>query len=154
MKRIKKVGTVEELVGRARKLSPDARPRWGRLSARQMLCHVTDVARLVLGEIPTRPRDPAGPPRTRPFSRFPMKHLFLYVLPWPHGVRGPRDAFTTQPGDLEEDLKALETSLLRFKECEPKDVWPPHPLFGRMSTGDWDRLLYRHTNHHFRQFGV
>jgi hypothetical protein len=41
MKRIKKVGTVEELIGRARKLSPDARPRWGRLSARQMLCHVT-----------------------------------------------------------------------------------------------------------------
>ena len=82
MKRIKKAGTVEELIRRARKLGPDTRPRWGRLNARQMLCHVTDVARLVLGEIPTR------------------------------------------------------------------------PLFGRMSTGDWDRLLYRHTNHHFRQFGI
>ena len=43
MKRIKREGTVEELVGRARKLSPDARPQWGRLSARQILCHVTDV---------------------------------------------------------------------------------------------------------------
>jgi len=71
MKRLKKGGTVEELIGRARMLRPDARPRWGRLSARQMLCHVSDVARLVLGEIPVRPRDPARRPRNRPFSRFP-----------------------------------------------------------------------------------
>jgi Protein of unknown function (DUF1569) len=154
VKRIKKAGTVEELIRRARKLGPDARPRWGRLNARQMLCHVTDVARLVLGEIPTRPRDSARPPRRRPFSRFPMKQLFLYILPWPHGVRGPREAFTTPPGALDEDVRALEASLLRFKECAPRDEWPPHPLFGRMSTRDWDRLLYRHTNHHFRQFGI
>jgi hypothetical protein len=154
VKRIKKPGTIEELIGRARKLSPESRPRWGRLNARQMLCHVTDVARLVLGEIPTRPRDPARARRTGPLSRFPTKQLVLYFLPWPHGVRGPREAFTTQPGGLAEDVKALEALLSRFKECEPKDVWPPHPLFGRMSTRDWDRLLYRHTHHHFRQFGI
>ncbi len=154
MKRIKRPGTVEELVSRARTLSPDARPRWGRLNARQMLCHVTDVARLVLGEIPTRPRDPNRIPRAKPFSRFPMKQLFLYVLPWPHGVRGPREAFTTPPRALDEDVKALEGLLLRFRDGEPKEGWPSHPLFGRMSTRDWDRLLYRHTNHHFRQFGI
>ena len=154
MKRIKRPGTVEELVSRARTLSPDARPRWGRLNARQMLCHVTDVARLVLGEIPTRPRDPNRIPRAKPFSRFPVKQLFLYVLPWPHGVRGPREAFTTPPGALDEDVRALEGLLLRFRECEPREGWPSHPLFGRMSTRDWDRLLYRHTNHHFRQFGI
>ena len=154
MKRIKKAGTVEDLIRRARRLSPDAPPRWGRLNARQMLCHVTDVARLVLGEIPTRPRDPTRAPRAKPLSRFPMKQLVLYVLPWPHGVRGPREAFTTQPGALDADVKALEALLSRFRECPPKDVWPSHPLFGRMSTADWDRLLYRHTDHHFRQFGI
>jgi len=154
VKRIKKAGTVEDLIRRARRLSPDAPPRWGRLNARQMLCHVTDVARLVLGEIPTRPRDPTRAPRAKPLSRFPMKQLVLYVLPWPHGVRGPREAFTTQPGALDADVKALEALLSRFRECPPKDVWPSHPLFGRMSTADWDRLLYRHTDHHFRQFGV
>jgi len=119
-----------------------------------MLCHVSDVARLVLGEIPTRPRDPARVARAKPLSRFPLKQLFLYVLPWPHGVRGPREAFTTAPGSLDEDVKALEALLLKFRACESKDPWPPHPLFGRMSTRDWDRLLYRHTNHHFRQFRI
>jgi len=154
VKRIRKAGIVEELVGRARTLCPDARPRWGRLNARQMLCHVSDVARLVLGELPTRPRDPNRVRRAKPFSRFPVKQLFLYVLPWPRGVRGPRDAFTTQPAAIDDDVKALEAVLVRFRDCEPKEAWPSHPLFGRMSTRDWDRLLYRHTNHHFRQFGI
>jgi hypothetical protein len=96
MKGIKTQGVVAELVGRARALSPDARPRWGSLTARQMLCHVGDVVRLVVGEIPAKPRRP----RTgrRPFERFPLKHLFL--------------------------------------------------------TRDWNRVLYRHTDHHFRQFGI
>ena len=152
MKGIKTHGMVAELVARARKLSPDARPRWGRLNAHQMLCHVGDVVRLVLGDIPTRPR----PPRTgaRPFERFPLKQLFLYVLPWPHGVRGPRAAFTTQPTALDGDVRALEALLLRFEECEPKDDWPGHPIFGRITTRDWNRILYRHTDHHFRQFGI
>ena len=154
MKRIKKPGAVEDLVGRARALSPDMRPRWGQLNARQMVCHVTDVVRLVLGEVPPRPRDPNRPPRSKPLSRFPMKQLALYLLPWPHGVRGPREAFTTQPGAPGEDVKALAEALSKFRDSPPKDSWPSHPIFGRMSTRDWDRVLYRHTNHHFRQFGV
>jgi len=152
MKGIKTQGVVAELVGRASTLSPDARPRWGSLTARQMLCHVGDVVRLVVGEIPTRPPRPRS--GLRPFQRFPLKHLFLYLLPWPHGVRGPKAAFTTQPTALDEDLKALESLLLRFQESEPKEEWPSHPIFGRMTTRDWSRVLYRHTDHHFRQFGI
>ena len=152
MKGIKSDGVVPELVARARKLGPDARPRWGSLTARQMLCHVADVVRLVVGDIPTKPPRPRQ--GLRPFARFPLKHLFIYLLPWPHGVRGPKAAFTTSPAELEEDVKALEAVLLKFRECAPKDQWPSHPIFGRMTTGDWNRVLYRHTDHHFRQFGI
>jgi Protein of unknown function (DUF1569) len=152
MKGIKTEGVVAELVGRARTLRPDARPRWGQLTARGMLCHVGDVVRLVVGDLPSKPPRPRR--GLRPFERFPLKHLFLYMFPWPHGVRGPRAAFTTQPADLEEDVRALEALLVKFRECAPKDEWPTHPYFGRMTTRDWSRVLYRHTDHHFRQFGI
>jgi hypothetical protein len=152
MKGLKTEGVVAELIGRARTLSPDARPRWGSLTARQMLCHVGDVVRLVVGELPSKPPRPR--PGLRPFERFPLKQLFLYVLPWPHGVRGPKAAFTTQPTALDEDVKALESLLVTFQECAPRDDWPSHPYFGRMTTRDWSRVLYRHTDHHFRQFGI
>jgi len=153
VKGIKSEGTVGELVARARNLKADARPRWGSLNAHQMLCHVADVVRLVIGDIPTKPRTR---PRTgaRPFERFPLKQIALYVMPWPRGVRGPRLAFTTQPTALEDDVRALESLLTRFRECEPRDEWPGHPIFGRMTTRDWNRVLYRHTDHHFRQFGI
>jgi hypothetical protein len=152
MKGLRTPGVVPELVARARALRPDARPRWGSLDARQMLCHVADVVRLVVGEIPSKP----GRPRTglRPLARFPLKHLFLYVLPWPHGVRGPKAAFTTRPASLDDDVKALESLLLQFQTCERKEEWPSHPIFGRMTVRDWNRVLYRHTDHHFRQFGI
>jgi hypothetical protein len=78
MKGIRIQGVVAELVGRARRLSPDARPRWGRLNAHQILSHVGDVVRLVLGDIPTRPRTPRT--GARPFERFPLKQLFLYGI--------------------------------------------------------------------------
>jgi Protein of unknown function (DUF1569) len=145
-------GVVPELIGRARKLTPDTRPRWGSLTARQMLCHVGDVVRLVVGDIPTKPPRPRH--GLRPLQRFPLKHLFLYLLPWPHGVRGPKAAFTTSPAELEEDVKALEALLLKFRDFAPKDQWPSHPIFGPMTARDWNRVLYRHTDHHFRQFGI
>jgi hypothetical protein len=30
----------------------------------------------------------------------------------------------------------------------------PLPYFGTMSSRDWQRWAYRHTNHHLRQFGL
>ena len=31
--------------------------------------------------------------------------------------------------------------------------FPRHPLFGRMTNGEWGRWGYRHVDHHLRQFG-
>lgn len=141
-------GAVPELLARARRIQWDQPPRWGSLDAHRMLCHATDVARLVCGEIPTRPR------RRTLLSRFPFKQIVVYYAPWPRGVHGPREAFTTAPTLLEADLQAFEAALSRFLDHRPVQGWPPHPLFGEMSARDWDRLLYRHTDHHLRQFGV
>ena len=148
MKGLKSEGAIAELVARARRVGPDVRPRWGSLDAPRMMCHVADAVRLSLGDIPTHPR-----PRTL-MQTFPLRDLVLYWLPWPHGVRGPREAFTTPPCALDMDVQALEAVLVRFLDHRPTAEWPPHPLFGPMTAGDWNRLLYRHTDHHLRQFGV
>jgi Protein of unknown function (DUF1569) len=44
--------------------------------------------------------------------------------------------------------------MLRFLDHQPAGDWPPHPVFGAMTARDWNRVLYRHTDHHLRQFGV
>ena len=32
--------------------------------------------------------------------------------------------------------------------------WPKHPGFGQLSARDWGVLIWRHTDHHLRQFSL
>ena len=54
--------------------------QWGRLSVGGMLCHLHESARMALGELPVRPKG------KRAFQVFPLKHLLLYVVPFPRGA--------------------------------------------------------------------
>jgi len=40
---------------RIRLLRPDSRRRWGRMNAKQMVCHISDHLRISLGDIPAKP---------------------------------------------------------------------------------------------------
>ncbi len=136
--------------GRLARLTPDATPLWGRMHAAQMLCHLVDAFRLPLGET-------SSPPRSTPFRFFPLRWLFVYVLPWPKGTLPTMPAFQqTQPGKWEEDRQTWEAALTRFvahgrkADCQ----WSAHPAFGALPTWEWGRMVYLHIEHHFRQFGI
>lgn len=42
----------------------------------------------------------------------------------------------------------------QFTARNQQQQWPEHPAFGKLSTKDWGVLVYRHIDHHFKQFGV
>jgi uncharacterized protein DUF1569 len=138
------------LLARLRRLGPESRAQWGRMSAPQMLAHLGDQMRLMLGDMPSVPR--------RHSSRlsYPgIKHAWLYVLPWPKDrVRGPREAFVTQPSTWSADVAALEALVARFVARGPTGTWPAHPYFGPLSGREWGVFCFRHFDHHFRQFGA
>jgi hypothetical protein len=133
-------------------LRPDSARRWGKMSAHQMVCHLADSFRGVMGE-----RSIAVLPGI--FGRGLVKWIALYSrLPWPHGLKTmPEvDQFVggTPPGDFAADRAGLGVLLETFTH-EPRDfVWAPHPMFLEMSDADWMRWGYLHMDHHFRQFGV
>jgi hypothetical protein len=134
--------------GRIRALRPDAQRRWGRMTAPQMVCHLSDQLRIALGVLPARPI--AGPLRYTP-----MKQLAIDVLPWPKGrIQGPPEAFTSAPDQWEHDVAVLLELLDTFGRRSAQQSWAPHPTFGRMSGALWSRLTCRHFDHHLTQFGV
>ena len=55
--------------------------------------------------------------------------------------------------DFEPEQAELITLVKRFGESGAVTT-DPHPFFGPMSSEEWDRLMWKHLDHHLRQFGA
>ena len=135
-----------EIDARILELTPAHAPRWGRMSAPQMVVHLADALRMATGELPIAMR------RT-PF-RYPLlKQLFLYVVPIPKGLPTARE-LQRAPGEWDAGIADLRAMLESFASRDRNAPWPPHPIFGPIGAHGWGVLTRRHIDHHLRQFGV
>jgi hypothetical protein len=142
-----------EILRRLKQVRPDTTRRWGRMTAPQMICHLSDSYRVVMGLKPVTP--------TSGFlERTVIKWIALYApLKWPVGIKtrpevDQEGGEATCPKDFTADVADLETLVGIFTSQQGSADWPGHPIFGPMSKRDWLRWGYLHMDHHFRQFGV
>ncbi len=140
------------VLDRIHKLHPSLAPVWGKMSAHQMICHLTDSFKLATGE------RKAGSVSNL-FKRTVMKWGALYVpAPWPKGVptmpEMEQGVGGTPPKDFELDRADLLSVIERF--CKPGRSFDSveHPFFGPMTPDQWMRWGFLHTDHHLRQFGL
>lgn len=132
---------------RIRSLGPASARHWGHMSPNAMLLHLGNSARMALGELPVKPKN-------RPaFRRFPLKHLMLYVVPFPKGVPTARELLPAEPGEFEGERERLLALLARLAGGPRDGMGPAHPLFGPLSRREWGVLTLKHADHHLRQFG-
>ena len=129
-------------------LVPDAPRRWGRMSAHQAVCHLTDAIESAFDaddEVPG----------TGLLARQPLKWLVLAVLPWPKGtMESPPRLLRRHPSTWDADVAALHDAIDRLAARDAGASWPASDVFGRLSRGEWGQLLRTHLDHHLRQFGV
>jgi Protein of unknown function (DUF1569) len=142
-----------EVLRRLRALRQDSVGRWGRMSAHQMVCHLSDGHRLLTGERTTQLA-------ATPLPRLMMKWIALYApIRWPPGIPTTPELDQgvggTRPGDFDADVAELE-KLLKEVAADRRGRFARylHPIFGRMSESAWLRWAYLHADHHLRQFGV
>jgi hypothetical protein len=143
-----------EVLRRLRALRHDSVGRWGRMSAHQMVCHLSDGYRLVTGEL-------TSPPAATPLPRSVMKLVALYVpVRWPAGIPTTPELDQmagggTKPIDFARDVGELERLLATIAaERSGHLTGIVHPIFGPLSEPAWLRWAYLHADHHLRQFGV
>jgi len=120
-------GDRDEIVRRMRSLSVTSDRRWGTLDVTGMLQHLRLSANMTLGELSL----PSA--NKRAFQVFPLKHLILYVFPFP---KGAPTAPGLKPGDATsfEDERAALVELLERIGTGPSDgAGPEHPLFGPLT---------------------
>ena len=152
MKTIARPADKAEIVRRLKTVRPDCTRRWGRMSAHQMVCHLSDAFRLVTHQ-------KAASPATGIVQVTLIKWIALYVpFRWPEGVATrpemDQEFEGTKPRDFAADLAELESLVERIATVGKDYDWPAHPIFGRMSESAWMRWAYLHVDHHLRQFGL
>lgn len=148
MRSILNEGDRAEIVSRVRSLSVSSTGRWGSMDIVGMLQHLRLSAGMALGELPV----PSA--NKRAFQVFPLKHLILYVLPFPKGAPTAPELKPTVEASFEEERTALLELLERIGTGPRDGAGPAHPLFGPLTWREWGVATYKHTNHHLRQFGA
>src|SRR5262245_48188406 len=144
-------GSHEQLLARLDRLRPDSARRWGRMNAHQAVCHLNDSLKAALRERPVQAR-------TLTLRRRVVRFVaFTLPLRWPHGYRTSPEMDAekggTRPDVFERDVAVLKSLLQRFVATQGAGI-NPHYAWGDLSPGMWGRYVYRHLDHHLRQFGL
>jgi hypothetical protein len=134
------------LLARLARVRPESKAQWGRFDAARMMCHLGDALDEALGQ---RVVPRSGPAMLR---HFPMKQLAIYAIPMPKGAKAPRELLAEEPGDFEANRRRVVDAIEKMAGM-PEGKAPDHFLFGEMSYGQWNCLVWKHVDHHLRQFG-
>jgi hypothetical protein len=140
--------TRHDICERVARLTPDTKARWGKFSAAQMVAHLNDAMRMASGELHV-------PSKKLPIRYFPLKQIILYAVPFPKGApTAPELLARCDNADLKAEQEAFRSIAERTAGKPSSDAWPDHPAFGSLSHKAWGKLMFKHTEHHLRQFGV
>lgn len=123
--------------------------KWGKMNLNQMLEHCSLQLKLGLGIIEQVDYEGNFIMRTW-FGRW----SFFYVMPWTKGLPTPSrmDIIKSEISSLE--FEAGKNELLGLLEkVQNNPNLKPHPFFGPLNQKDWGRLIWKHLDHHLKQFG-
>ena len=117
---------------------------WGTMTVSQMLAHCRKQIEMALGEIPSKPMFP------RPIQWL-SKITFGYYIPWSKNLVTAAEMVSNEDVAFDTEHEKLLSIISEFMEA--KELFP-HPIFGNLTKEDWGLIIYKHLDHHFRQFGV
>ena len=150
MKTIRDEECRAALIERLNRLSCDAKPAWGKLSAEQMVSHLVQSHEI--------PFVASVPDTSNWMSRNVIKTLALYVMPIPKDVKTPAELDQQEKGrpplGFEEDKARAIEGLNKLATVAADHPCLAHPFFGKLSAKQWGLLAHKHIDHHLRQFGV
>lgn len=136
------------IIQRLGALAADTQPRWGKLNAAQMLAHCQKPLRVAAGEMKLK-RGLIG----LLFGRLAKKKFVTGDAPFGQNLPTDPKFLAPEADDFARERAALVELVRRYGETGAV-TREPHPFFGPLSSAEWDRLMWKHLDHHLRQFGA
>ena len=139
----------DEIVGRIGTLQPASARAWGKMDPAQMLCHCSRALETATGDRPMK-----------------QKLLGKILMPFfrssilgekPFSKNSPTDPtfVVSDACDFDAEQARLLDLINRFVERgETAAGKETHAFFGKMTGREWGELMYKHLDHHLRQFGA
>lgn len=149
MKNLFAASALAEVNSRLERLQPDSPRQWGKMNAGQMLAHCSAALKVATGQ--------AHPPQLligKLIGRF-FKKDFLNEKPFAKNSPTEKTFVFTDERDFTREKEQLQSLILQFHQGGPAACTNhPHSFFGRLKPEEWAVGMYKHLDHHFRQFGV
>lgn len=150
MKNLFEAATVEEVKGRMAQLRPDSERLWGKMNPAQAVAHCSAGLELAVGDR-TPPRVLVG--RIMGWIVKPM--VLRNDEPMRRNSPTIKDLVVLDERDLGTERERLRGLIDRFAASGPAGCTAhPHSFFGRLTPAEWAILMYKHLDHHLRQFRV
>jgi len=147
MKSVLDASARQELIGRISLLNKNSRAQWGQMNVYQMLKHCVLCEELYLGKR-TEKRVFMG----RILGKIGLRNILREDKPFPRSA--PTSAafkVVEQTGDLELEKQRWMAMLEQYGNYSTDFT---HWFFGKMTKEQVGQFVYKHDDHHLRQFNV
>jgi hypothetical protein len=138
-----------KMVERIKKIDPSSKASWGKMDAAGMLFHLQEPIRVSLGKLKLK-RGLVG----ILFGKMALKQV-LSDKPFKKSVPTSKEFKPRGSYDLEKEKEKLIQLVASLAEKDPDAISSePHPFFGKLTSGQWNTITWKHLDHHLTQFGA
>lgn len=140
---------AEGIVDRIGQLAPDSQAQWGKMNVVQMLAHCSSSMEVVRDQKHLK----------RLFMGYVLGGLFKkqFYNDQPFRHNSPTHPYFVHEnvGEFHSEKDRLINHIRAFQTGGPdKCTRQQHAFFGRLTPEQWAIGMYKHADHHLRQFGV
>lgn len=149
MKSLFEKEAAKEILQRIDKLNASSQRQWGKMDVAQMLAHCSATLKVATGD--------KSPPRMFIGKIVGSFFKSSFYDDKPLTKNGPTDKsfIISDLRDFEKEKANLKEIIERFANGgAEKCTIHPHSFFGKLTPGQWSMGMYKHLDHHLRQFGA
>lgn len=147
MKSIFNAEAHREIVGRIETLNPAAPRDWGKMTPAQMLCHCKAPIEILLEK-----RPPVGKPNW--LFKVLFKKSFYNDTPWRKNLPTAKVFVVKDEKNFDEEKQALLGLVNELYTHKDRKEWPDHAMLGKFTAEQYGQSIYKHLDHHLRQFNA
>jgi hypothetical protein len=150
MKNLFEAVTAKEVKERIARLGPNNERQWGKMSAAQAMAHCSVAMEWAVGD-KVEPRMFLG----RVLGPLAKSQVLKDEKPMGRNAPTAKSLVVKDGRDLGKECARLSALVERFAAGGQQGCTKnPHTFFGKMTPEEWAQLMYKHLDHHLRQFGA